>query len=150
MERRDFLKQTCGACAAIGFGAFFLSTVMESCKTPSLGLYKTDAPSGSASIPLSSLANTDFKLVRINNYNYDVAVLKQSSGNYVALLLMCTHAGQALTKAGSGFFCPLHGSRFSETGAVLKGPATDPLQHLPVKIENQTLIIKLDSDYYSS
>lgn len=150
MDRRNFIKETCGACATIGFGAFFLSTVMESCKTPSLSLYKTNAPNGSVSMPLSSMADTDFKLVRINNYSYDVAVLKQSSGDYVALLLMCTHAGQALTKAGSGFFCPLHGSRFSETGAVLKGPATDPLQHLPVKIEKQTLVIKLDSDYYSS
>lgn len=150
MERRDFLKQTCGACAAIGFGAFLLSTVMEGCKAPSLSLYKTNAPGGRLFIPLATFAKSDFQLVRINNYNYDVAVLKQSSGDYLALLLMCTHAGQALTKAGSGFFCPLHGSRFSETGAVLKGPATDPLQHLRVKIENQNLIVQLDTDYYSS
>lgn len=101
-------------------------------------------------VPLASFARNDCKLVRINNYNYDIAIVKQKSGDYLALLLMCTHAGQALTKAGNGYFCPLHGSRFSQTGAVVKGPAASPLQHLPIKIENENLVIQLNPDYYSS
>lgn len=150
MERRDFLKQTCGSCAAIALGSFLMSSVLESCKTPSLSLYKATSTKNIVSIPVVSFGEADFKLVRVSNYNYDVGVLKQTSGDYIALLLMCTHAGQALTKTGSGYFCPLHGSRFSQTGDVLKGPATDPLQHLQTSIENQNLLIKLDADYYSS
>ena len=150
MDRRDFLKKTCGTCAAIGLGTFFLGATLESCKTAAVSVLRTGSANGMISIPMASLEQSDFKLVRVNNYNYDIAIVKQKPGDYLALLLMCTHAGQALTKAGSGFFCPLHGSRFSETGEALKGPATDPLQHLPLKIENQNLIIKLDPDYYSS
>jgi Rieske Fe-S protein len=85
----------------------------------------------------------------VSNYNYDIAVLKQPSGEYLALLLMCTHAGQALTKTGSGYLCPLHGSRFSATGDVLKAPATEPLEHLDVKVKDQDIVVKLNPKYYS-
>ncbi|ANI89870.1 hypothetical protein A9P82_11575 [Arachidicoccus ginsenosidimutans] len=149
MDRKDFLKKACGSCAAIALGTFFTSSLLESCKTPALSMSKATPANGSISLPLADFANSDFKLVRVSNYNYDVAVIKQSSGNYIALLLMCTHAGQALTKAGNGYLCPLHGSRFSTTGEVVKGPATDPLEHLEIKIENQNLLVKLDPDYYS-
>lgn len=102
------------------------------------------------SLPVASFGESNFKLVRVNNYNYDVGVLKLKSGQYLALLLRCTHAGQAITKTGTGYFCPLHGSRFSPMGDVVKGPATSPLQHLPIKIDNQNLVIQLNAAYYSS
>ncbi|MDE1190621.1 MAG: Rieske (2Fe-2S) protein [Arachidicoccus sp.] len=150
MERRYFLKKACGTCAAMSIGTLLLSSVLESCKTVSLSLYKTGSEKGWATVPLLNFSDTDFKLVRVNNYNFDIAILKQKTGDYDAILLMCTHAGQALTKAGNGYFCTLHGSRFSQSGEVLKGPATDPLQHLPIKIVDQNLLVKLDSNYYSS
>lgn len=150
MERRSFLKNSCGACAALGFGTFFLSSLMESCKVTAVSLYKTNSSDNKISVPLTSFSENDFKLIRISNYNYDVGVVKLESGGYLALLLRCTHAGQALTKAGSGYFCPLHGSRFSQIGDVVKGPATSPLQHLPVKAGSQNLIIALNPEYFSS
>lgn len=39
-----------------------------------------------------------------------------------------THAGCRVEYANGGLFCPCHGSLFdSHTGAVLQGPATQPL-----------------------
>jgi cytochrome b6-f complex iron-sulfur subunit len=145
MERRDFLKKACITCAGIGLGA----ALIEACATPSMAVLRTSPANGMVAIPLDTFATSNFKMVRVSNYNYDIAVMKQPSGDYLALLLMCTHAGQALTKTGSGYLCPLHGSRFSETGAVLKSPATDPLEHLQTSTDNQHLYVKLDANYYS-
>lgn len=145
MERRDFLKKAGGACAA----AILSASLLEACTTAALSLYRVSPANGLVSIPLTAFADSNVKVVRVNSYNYDIAVLKQPSGDYLALLLMCTHAGQALTKTGSGYFCPLHGSRFSATGEVLKAPADEPLKHLEVKQDAQNLIVKLDAKYYS-
>ncbi|UAY55309.1 QcrA and Rieske domain-containing protein [Arachidicoccus terrestris] len=149
MDRRDFLKKTCGTCAAISLGTMLSATFMDACKTASVSVYKATPSQGTIAVPASSFATTDFKLIRVSNYGYDVGVIKNGS-SYTALLLMCTHAGQALTKTGSGYFCPLHGSRFSGAGEVIKGPATDPLQHLKTKLVNEDVVIQLDPDYFFS
>ena len=149
MDRRDFLKKTCGTCAAISLGTVLSATVLDSCKTTSVSVYKATPSQGTIAVPLSSFATSDFKLIRVSNYGYDVGVIKNAS-SYTALLLMCTHAGQALTKTSSGYFCPLHGSRFTSTGQVMKGPATAPLQHLQTTLDNENIIIELDPDYFFS
>lgn len=149
MDRRDFIKKTCGACAAISLGTLLSSTLLESCKATSISVYKAVPHNDTVAIPLSSFATADFKLVRVSGYGYDVGVIKNNN-EYTALLLMCTHAGQALTRTGNGYYCTLHGSRFDNNGAVLKGPASDPLQHLKIKQENQQLIVVLDPDYLMS
>lgn len=147
MQRRDFLKSACGSCAAIGLGTLLPASLLESCKTASLSLYRTGSANGMVTLPVTAFADANVKVLRVNGYNYDIAVLKQPSGDYLALLLMCTHAGQALTKTGSGYLCQLHGSRFSATGQVLKAPATEPLEHLPVTFNDQNIQIKLNPKY---
>lgn len=47
----------------------------------------------------------------------------------------CPHMGCALTwnRREHSWDCPCHGSRFTETGALLEGPATGDLRHPPEK-----------------
>lgn len=46
----------------------------------------------------------------------------------VFLSSSCTHLGCKINKLENGeLLCPCHGSRFSKSGQVLKGPANDPL-----------------------
>ena len=149
MDRRDFLKRSCSACAAISIGTLLSSSLLESCKTASISVFKASASNGTVKVPLASFANVDFKLVRVNNYGYDVGILKNGNA-YTALLLMCTHAGQALTRTGSGYICPLHGSRFDDKGKVMKGPATDPLQHLEWQHSGDNILVQLDQAYFLS
>lgn len=50
---------------------------------------------------------------------------------------VCTHAQCTVAAAGAEADCPCHGSRFNATtGAVLNGPATEPLPEIAVTVKN--------------
>ena len=63
--------------------------------------------------------------VIINN----VIVAQTKNGEFIAVAANCTHQGTQLTYkvADNQFYCPLHLSRFDNTGKVLMGPATQSL-----------------------
>lgn len=144
MDRKEFIKRSCtGVCVALGSG-FLMSAFLQACKTP-LGIVKTRSEKDKVTIPLAEFAQGDYKLVRVANYNYDLAVQKKADGTYLALVLKCTHAAQPLTRTGNGFYCTLHGSQFAKTGAVVKGPADKPMIELPVSVSNDAITIKLDT-----
>jgi Rieske Fe-S protein len=55
-------------------------------------------------------------------------LVRQPDRSLTACSAICTHAGCRVQYAQGGLFCPCHGSLFdSRTGAVLQGPATQPL-----------------------
>ena len=60
---------------------------------------------------------------------------------------VCTHMRYPLTKGGlegTTVTCPCHGSQFDvTTGAVLQGPATDPVGSFPARIEGGLLEVAL-------
>ena len=141
MERKEFIKGACGICVALGSG-FLMSAMLDSCKTP-LNVIKTTATNQSITIPLAEFEKGDFKLVRVKNYNYDLAIQKLPDGAYSVLVLECTHAGQPLTKTGPNYYCTLHGSQFDHSGKVTKGPAEKNLKHLPSSVSGVNLVIQL-------
>jgi cytochrome b6-f complex iron-sulfur subunit len=143
MERRTFLKQTCGACAAVGLGFILGSGFLESCASTGLSVLKTDSADGKVTIPVADFEHINFKLLRVSNYSFDIALQKENDGSFKALVLKCTHAGQPLTKAGSGYYCTLHGSKFSSEGLVEKGPASDPMIRLKTEIVDKNIVITL-------
>ncbi|WP_118974669.1 QcrA and Rieske domain-containing protein [Taibaiella koreensis] len=144
MNRRSFLKQSCGACAAMSLGALLGSSLLESCGSTGLGVLKASQTDGKVSIPLTQFdGGHSFQLLRVSNYNYDIAVQKKDDGTYSAMLLMCTHARHPLTKAGSGYYCTLHGSKFAADGKVEKGPASKPMVHLPAIVAGDQLVVTL-------
>lgn len=127
---------------ALGSG-FIMSALLSACKTP-LGVIKANSSNNHVTIPLAEFALADYKLVRVNNYNYDLAVQKRADGTFHVLVLKCTHAAQPLTKTGNSYYCTLHGSQFSKTGEVMKGPAEKHLIELPTILTEKDLTIKLD------
>ena len=84
---------------ALGSG-FIMSSILAACKTP-LGVIKTAAKDNNVTIPLAEFDNSNYKLVRVNNYNYDLAIQKNQDGTFKVLVLMCTHASQPLTNSRS-------------------------------------------------
>jgi len=67
-----------------------------------------------------------------------VLVAHTSGGEFVAVSAKCTHEGTLLVykSAENQFYCPLDLSRFSMTGAVVSGPATQPLTRYKVTALN--------------
>lgn len=143
MDRRKFIKGSCGICLSLSSG-FLLSAVLDACSTP-LGIVKTSAHNNIVTIPVADFDQGTYKIVRVSNYNYDLAVQKNADGTYLAMELVCTHAGHPLTRTGNGYYCTLHGSQFAANGKVLKGPAYKDMPHLPTHITDNNLLITLQS-----
>lgn len=62
-------------------------------------------------------------------------------GNFCATQAKCTHRGGPLNEGhldGSTLTCPWHGAQFNVcTGAVLRGPATQPIKTYRVVVEGE-------------
>jgi apoptosis-inducing factor 3 len=62
----------------------------------------------------------------------------------------CTHAGAPLAEGsidGEILTCPWHYSQFNlRTGAVIRGPATDPLELYENRVEGGDLFVNLHED----
>ena len=142
MERRQFIKKTCaGSCAILG-GSLLLTLVTNACKTP-LNVLKTNAINKKLHLPIDNFILNEIKIIRINNYDYDIVVKKESDNLYTILILQCTHINQPLTRSGNNFYCTAHGSLFDSNGKVIKGPATQNMHRLTYQISNKQLIIQL-------
>jgi cytochrome b6-f complex iron-sulfur subunit len=141
MHRKDFIKGSCGVCLALSSG-FLTSALLSACKTP-LGVIKSAASNDIVSIPLAAFDKSDYKIIRVSNYDYDLAIQKNKDGTFSTLLLKCTHAGQPLTKTGSNYYCTLHGSQFTHEGIVTKGPAYENLTQLVTNVAGDLVKIQL-------
>jgi nitrite reductase/ring-hydroxylating ferredoxin subunit len=63
-----------------------------------------------------------------------ILLMTQSGGKLTALDSTCTHQGCTVAPDGSQLMCPCHGSEYSLTGAVKRGPATIALHTVAVKV----------------
>ncbi|NUR32344.1 MAG: Rieske 2Fe-2S domain-containing protein [Catenulispora sp.] len=74
-----------------------------------------------------------------------VFVARTADGGYKACSGICTHAGcpVGVDQAKGVLVCPCHGSTFDpKTGAVVNGPAKDPLPSFPVAIADGILRVQ--------
>ena len=128
MDRREFLKKSCGIClvgaAAIAFPKF----AMAAGAGGKVKNFSTTVDGNNQMlIPLAQFTGVSVVIVSADALQADVAVHQGTDGSYVALLLLCTHWGEDVDYTGSDYFCSAHGSTFDQNGNVLVGPATDPL-----------------------
>jgi len=122
MTRNDFLKSLGLSTAAIAFISWF-----GGCKTDS-GV--TDAPTNvDFTLNLDDPANNGLKTNGGYIYKNGIIVARTTSGTYVALSMVCTHAGSTVyyDAGGNRLHCPNHGSNFATDGTVINGPASNPL-----------------------
>lgn len=142
MDRKEFIKNSCtGVCAALSSG-FVMSAILSACKAP-LGVIKTSSKDNMITVPIKEFESGDYKLVRVSNYDYDLAIQKEADGTFSTLVLKCTHAGHPVTKTGNSYYCTLHGSQFSHEGKVLKGPASVDLTKLKTITDKDKVLIYL-------
>jgi nitrite reductase/ring-hydroxylating ferredoxin subunit len=65
------------------------------------------------------------------------AVIRPVSGGFQAFSLVCPHLGCLVEVQADGFSCPCHGSRFEPDGTVTKGPASQPLSEVQLKLSEE-------------
>lgn len=72
----------------------------------------------------------------------DVLVAQPSAGTVACFSAVCTHQGCTVNPPQNGqATCPCHGSVFDAlTGEVKKGPASQPLSKVAVKVENGDVV----------
>src|SRR5580700_6732142 len=120
MERRDFLQKSLILACGVAGTAAFLEACKKSNQAPS-------PPTVNFTIDISSPQYAD--LQKNGGYVYysqnNIIIARDSSGKFIALYDVCTHAGCTIQFNGTSEFpCPCHGSIFDENGNVLQGPAT--------------------------
>jgi cytochrome b6-f complex iron-sulfur subunit len=67
-------------------------------------------------------------------------IVRQANQLY-ALSSICTHRHYDLETKGTQIVCPKHGSLFTPTGQVIKGPATTPLPRLGIQVTPAKTIV---------
>jgi Rieske Fe-S protein len=138
MERREFIRTSCKLCVGIA-GATVFSSLLTSCHP--LPIYNTTYSDKKVLVPLTEFAETEYLIVRCSNVNYDIAVLKQPDGKYRSFKMKCTHADNPVEYNGNDFTCNLHGSIFTRSGTVKRGPAERPLLSMLTTIKENELEI---------
>jgi cytochrome b6-f complex iron-sulfur subunit len=90
--------------------------------------------------PLSAVGSA--ALVQTSAGNFLVARTAQDTFN--AMTAICTHEACTVERYQSGTFtCPCHGSQYSATGAVVRGPASASLRRFNAAFANNQLTISL-------
>ena len=121
MDRLEFLKKlgtgTVAVCATCG---------LVSCQDDS-----ATNPGGSVDFTISIEDQTyqALKTVGGSVNKDDVIIIRTGSDTFAALSRFCTHetVGLGYSAANTKLVCPRHGSEFSTTGSVLRGPANTAL-----------------------
>jgi nitrite reductase/ring-hydroxylating ferredoxin subunit len=85
--------------------------------------------------------------VRETRVNGVYLALARAAGEWFALEDECTHAECPLSDGdltGAALMCNCHGSEFDvRTGAVLAGPATEPVKTYPLRIVDGRIEIQI-------
>ena len=75
-------------------------------------------------------------------HNSKLVVTQPEKDDYRAFSASCTHGGCTVQEVDDVIRCLCHGSEFDiSTGAVVTGPAREPLEEFTVTIENGDIIL---------
>jgi cytochrome b6-f complex iron-sulfur subunit len=149
MERRDFLGWMgigwLASCLPVAIAACTpqASQTTESASSPA----NTPAPAPGGFQTIGTVAELDQKGFLLNEKGFaqPVAVVRDASGNPSAVNPTCTHSGctVAWKAEQKAFVCPCHDANFAPDGKVQKAPATKDLSTYEVKIEGDSVLVKL-------
>jgi len=89
------------------------------------------------------VVNNEMRVFDIAGTKVNIA---SASGHLYAFDDTCTHMGCSLAKGeldGTTVTCPCHGSQFDvASGAVLRGPAQQPVRSRLVQVEGEDLLVE--------
>ena len=148
MNRRDFIPRMITGSAIIAV----LPATMSSCEKEDMenpddnGNNADEGGEDSNNANTIDLQDPDFVALRAEGgfaYKGNYIVINTGNDTFSAFSSQCTHSGCTVnySATSNNLPCPCHGSVFSMTGSVLKGPATRSLQKFSVTKTGNVLTI---------
>jgi cytochrome b6-f complex iron-sulfur subunit len=128
------LWQACGGNSTSPSNATNLPTINGAAASGTLSL-TIDVASPLAAVGSAALVNSSAA---------NVLVSRTAQDTFTAVTAVCTHEACTINGvSGSIYVCPCHGSQFSATGGVVKGPAAQPLRQFTTRFSGNVLTITL-------
>lgn len=70
-----------------------------------------------------------------------IVLTQPKAGQFTGFSAVCPHAGCAVSEVdGARVLCPCHGSTFGLDGAVISGPAREPLAPAPITVRGDSIV----------
>mgnify|MGYP002700766645 CR=1 FL=1 len=139
MDRRSFIKK-CGGIAVTTSGC---SSLLLSCQTiPSSKTAHLNTGQHNEITVNKAVLNTDGMVLQASSLKFPI-FLHQQNGQYIALLMSCTHQQCTLAVTTDNLVCPCHGAKFDKLGTVLRGPAEKGLLALALYEKGNDIVISL-------
>jgi nitrite reductase/ring-hydroxylating ferredoxin subunit len=129
-----------------GAGAGAGLVLVAACSSGSPGPGGTSGSGAGATLPpgetLAPLADVPVGgAVVVTVGGRGVVVSRPAEGEARAFSAVCTHQGCTVAADGGQLACPCHGSRFdAATGAVVQGPAQEPLPEIAVAVQGGEVV----------
>jgi len=140
LNRRDFLARSAFAAAAL--------IAAEACGDGQIGPPAPQSVPGDPLLPLGgpvTLKLSDFPALANTGVIVDIpnkqrTVMRTSATTFLALSKLCSHQQCDIDIKGDHYECPCHGSQFTATGQVTRGPniasaPIGPLRSLKVTVD---------------
>jgi len=151
MNRRGFCINACQIASLIAVGSLLDGCSGGSPTSPSDSqpqLTTLNGVAGNNVITVNVTAGSALAAVGgaafVNSPNGAFLVAQVSQGTINAMTAICTHEGCTINEFGNSVFqCECHGSQFSTSGAVVRGPATQPLRRFNTTFVGNVLTISL-------
>ena len=147
MERRTFLSWV-----GVGFLASSLPVAIAACSSEQDDQAASPTTDGAPRTDgfvvvgaVSALETNGFVSGKVDSTPVIVVRSPEDSEKLVALNAKCTHQGCPVDwdKANNQFACDCHGSKFNPDGTVANGPADKPLASVEVKMEPDSVLVKI-------
>lgn len=138
MDRRNFLLNTCRACAALAIAP--AAAALEGCAATAKALAVKE---GLLEVPLETLGNTGSAVVKAEGLSNKLFIARRADGTYSAVELNCPHKNGPVKEKDGHLVCEWHGSTFELDGKVTKGPSKSDLKRYPVQVEGRSLRVQV-------
>ena len=79
----------------------------------------------------------------VTSGNNPLAVVRTGADTFDVVSRICPHAGGTVDSDGSGFTCPVHGARFSDSGTWIGGQRTSSLTSYTTRYDSGTDILTI-------
>ncbi len=149
-SRREFLDKTLKGAKGIALGTFTVALI-NACSSDD-GDSNPTGPTGGGSeltVDITASGNTALQnvggIVALGSNSIDdkgLFVVRRTETAVDVFSRECTHQACVVSPfSGTTATCNCHGSQFSTTGQVLRGPANSPLKKYSASIDGNTITI---------